>query len=400
MVNFRNHFEILIFIQVNFGYKNSVFFLICFREKRKVYSMPCQSITDFYSELIQNTLKNYRQGCVNPIQPPVSDFFALFYNDWQTFIETKLSLTDQRFLHRLEKIRTKGLNAARQGDLIKAEQHFKMARTRLQLDKLSAQTSLLVKSSLERSEAYLDYRLGDFDKARNRTFEILETYVFLEREYGYEILFLRRIQLLCNLVQLEAGCMRYEYAIKLASQLLSYLEGRLEVLPFPGNWGREPVMRQSLELMAATFALVTCEVAKILVGKNHQLTKELFTMISFNLQLQTNNNCYCHPRSYSWLLVKQAFVNQDIPKFLELTANFLVEGRADTPLLWYAAIIDLVILCDEIELTEFQLMKQEILKDSVNWEDCPQKFMQVIEEIQNSKRQANKIQNIKPLPDE
>ncbi len=341
-------------------------------------SIPCQPITDFHTELIQNTLKNFRQGCLKPIQAPVSDFFVLFYNDWQIFIKTKLSLTDQYLLNNLEKIRTKGLNAARQGELIKAEQHFKMARTRLTLDKLSAQTSLLAKSSLERSEAYLDYRFGDFDKARNRTFEILENYVFLEREYGYEILFLRRLQLLCNLVQLEAGCMHYEEAIKLAYQLLSYLEGRLEVLPVPGDWGRERVLRQSPELMAATFAFVTYEIAKILVAKNHDLVNKLFTIVSFNLQLQVNNNCHCHPRSYSWLFVKQAFANKDIPKFLELAAKFLAEGRADTPLLWYATVIDLVMLCDELELPESQLIKQEILKDSIKWEDCPQKFLRVI----------------------
>ena len=341
-------------------------------------SMPCQPITNFNSELIQSTLKSYRQSCVKPIEPPVTDFFALFYNDWQTFIESQLSLTDQWFLNNLETIRTRGLNAARQGNLIKAEQYFELARTRLKLDKLSNIGSSLFKSALERSEAYLDYRLGDIDKARNRTFNILETYVLLEKEYGYEILFLRRLQLLCNLVQLEAGCKRYEYAIELSSQILSYLEGKLEVLPFPGNWGRDRVMRQSPELMAATFALVTCEVAKILVEKNHQLVKKLFAIVSSNLQLQVNNNCYCHPRSYSWLLVKQAFVNKDIPKFLELVASFLGEGRADIPLLWYTTVIDLVSVCDEFRLPESQLMKQEILEDSVNWKDCPQKFLSAL----------------------
>lgn len=341
-------------------------------------SIPCQSITNFNSELIQNTLKNYHIGCVKPIEPPVTDSFALFYKNWQTFIENQLSLTDQKLFNRLETIRVKGLNAARQGDIIKAEEHFEIARTRLKLDKLSTLSSLLLNSALERSEAYLNFRLGDFDKARNRTFKILETYTFLEKEYGYEILFLRRLQLVCNLVQLEIGCIRYEYAINLASQLLSYIEGKLEVLPLPGDWGSERIMRQSPELMAATFALVTCEVAKILVGKKHQLVKELFAIASFNLQLQANNKYYCHPRSYSWLLVKQAFVDKDIPKFLELAANFLGEGRADTPLLWYATVVDLVSVCDELKVAESQLIKQEILKDSVNWKDCPQKFISAL----------------------
>ena len=356
--------------------------------------MSCQSVTNVYSELIQNTLTSYRQGFIKPLEPPASDCFALFYEDWQTFIENLFSPTEQKLFNKFEIIRTNGLNAARQGNLIKAEKYFKIARTKFNLEQLSPPKSLLFLSALERSEAYLDCRLGDFDKARNRTLKSLETYVYLEQECGYDIFFLRRFQLLCNLVQLEAGNMNYQKAIELASELLSYFEGNLETLPFPGDWGRERIMGQSQELMAATFALVTCEIAKILVTKNHQLTQELWEIVQFNLQLQTNNNCYCHPHSYFWLLVKQAFANKDVSKFLNLVAQFLVEGRTDTPLLWYATVIDFVKLVNELELPEVELIKQEILKDSVNWKDCPPKFRHVLElDLKNEDKKTPAVLN-------
>ncbi len=341
-------------------------------------SQPSHSTANYYIELIQNTLESYRLGYVKRIQITQNDFGKLFYDDWQTFIETRLPLTDQWLLNRLDKIRIRGLNAARQGDLITAEQYFTSARVRLQLDKLSPQGSLLYKSSLERAQAYVDYRRGDFDQARNRTSEALAAYVFLEEEYGYEILFLRRLQLVCNLVRLEARCLCYERVIELACQILSYLEGTSEVLPIPGSWGRERVACQSPELVAATFALVTGEVAEILAGKDRQLVSDLFAVASGHLHLQASNNRHCHPGAYSWLLVKQAFVNNDVPKFLELASHFLAEGRADIPLLWYATVIDLVRLCNELNLPNIELVKQEIAREAVTWEYCPQKFFALL----------------------
>ncbi len=347
-------------------------------ENRTVYSQQSHSTANSYIELIQNTLENFQRGYAKPIQITQNVFGNLFYDDWQTFIETQLPLTDQWLLNRLDKIRIRGLNAARQGNLITAEQHFTAARVRLQLDKLSPQGSLLYKSSLERAQAYVDYRRGHFDQARNRTSEALAAYVFLEEEYGYEILFLRRLQLVCNLVRLEARCLCYEHAIELACQVLSYLEGTSEVLPIPGSWGHERVACQSPELVAATFALVTGEVAEILAGKDRQLASNLFAVASDHLHLQANDNRHCHLGAYSWLLVKQAFVNNDVPKFLELASHFLAEGRADIPLLWYATVIDLVRLCDELNSPNVEFVKQEVAREAVTWEYCPQKFLPLL----------------------
>lgn len=361
-------------------------------------SQPSHSTANSYIQLIQNTLENFQRGYAKPIQITQNVFGNLFYDDWQTFIETRLPLTDQWLLHRLEKTRIRGLNAARQGDLITAEQHFTAARVRLQLDKLSSQGSLLYKSSLERAQAYVDYRRGDFDQARNRTSEALATYVFLEEEYGYEILFLRRLQLVCNLVRLEARCLCYERAIELACQVLSYLEGTSEILPIPGSWGRERVACQSPELVAATFALVTGEVAEILAGKDRQIVSDLFAVAPDRLHLQANGNRHCHPGAYSWLLVKQAFVNNDVPNFLELASHFLAEGRADIPLLWYATVIDFVRVCDELNPSNVELVKQEIAREAVSWECFPQKFLPLLGICPKNERtqESEVLKNPKP----
>mgnify|MGYP000678064456 CR=1 FL=1 len=340
--------------------------------------MPSQLITVSYGELIRTTLEHYWRGCAKPIQITLASSGNLLSHKLQTLIKTRLPVTDQLLMHRFRGARIRGLMAARGGDLVRAEQLFVAARALLELNKLSPEGTLLYKSFQQKAESYLDYLRGDFDQARKRTTEALEINVVLEEEYGYELLFLDRIQLVHNLVRIDARCMCFERAIELACQILSYLEGASKVLSNPDLRGYEFVAHQSPELVAAMFAQVTSEIALILAGKNRQVDRDLFAVASTNLQLQTNSNCHCHPRSYAWLLVKQAFVSNDIVMFLERASHFLAGGRSDTPLLWYATVIDLVALCKELDLPDSEFVKQVIAKEAASWEYLPQKFFPLL----------------------
>lgn len=339
-------------------------------------------MSDSYGELIWTTLEHYRQGCAKPIQiPPESSGKYLEYllgYKLQTLMKSRLSLTDQLLMGRSANARSQGLIAARRGQLVTAKQLFAKARAPLQSGKLSPEGSLLHKSFLEPAEAYLDYRCGDFDRARMRISEALAIDVVLEEEYGYEILFIHRLHLVHNLVRIEARCICFDRAIELACQLLSYLKGASEVLPLPVPWGSERVARLPPELVAVIFAQVTNEVALILAGKNRQLARDLFAVVVRHMQLQADGNCHPYPRAHVWFLVKQAFVSNDVATFLEIASHFLAEGRADTPLLWYATVIDLVALCDDLDLPDSELVRREVAKEAVTWEYFPQKFFPLL----------------------
>ncbi len=337
-----------------------------------------QSITHSYSKLLQTTQEHYRRGCTKSIQVTPEISGDSFNHKLQTFTENCLPLIDQLLIRRFGNARSRGLIAARRGDFVVAEQFFVAARALLELDKLSPDGTLLYKSFLEQAEAYLDCRRGDFDQARSRTFEALAIDMVLEEEYGYEVLFMHRIQLVHNLVRIDAWCMHLDSAIELAYQILSYLEGSLEVLPIPGLWGYERVARQLPELVAAMFAQVTREVALILAGKKRQVVRDLFAVASINIQLQANSDYHCHLQSHAWLLVKQAFASNDVATFLERASQFLSKGRADTPLLWYTIVIDLIALCDEFDFPDSELFRQEVCRDAATWEYLPQKFASLL----------------------
>ncbi|MEH1770950.1 MAG: hypothetical protein ACYTXE_29785 [Nostoc sp.] len=281
-------------------------------------------------------------------------------------------------MHKFDNALQRGLIAARRGGLNAAEQAFAAARLLLQLNKLSNEGGMLYQSFLEQAEAYLDYRRGEFEQARNRIYQALEINLILEDKYGYEMAFFGRIQLVHNLVRIDAGCMEFNRAIKLAFQILGYLEGTLDVLPISGNWDYERVKRQRPEFVAAMFAQVTGEIAIILAGKNCQFVSDLLTFGSNYMPISFNQNHHCHPQAYAWLLVKQAFINNQVGTFLERASNFIAEGRGYTPLLWYATLADLVALCNELALPESNLLKQEIVKDATSWKNISRKFLALL----------------------
>lgn len=333
---------------------------------------------DVYNELLETTLKHYRLGCTKPIMFALGKYGDLFTHTLYMQMKSRLPQKDQVLMQQAANARENAVMAVRRGELVTAERLFAEARVPLESNSLSPESRLLHKSFLEQAEAYLDYHNGDFDRVYTRTSVALAIDVVLEKEYGYEILHIHRIQLLHNLVRTEARHMCFERAIELASQLLAYLEGALEVLPFSGFWGSEYVVRQPKEVVAATFAQITSEVAVILAGKNPQLASSLLAVFKHNIQLQAHGSHHGHPRAYAWFLLKEAFVGNDIATFLERASHFLAEGRADTPLLWYATVVDLVALCSDFDEPCKRIVKQEVALNAASWKFLPQRFFALL----------------------
>lgn len=335
-------------------------------------------MSNSYSDIIRTTLKHCQRGSEKPIQLPPDNLDTSLSRKLVTIMESRLPVRDNLLLRWCQNALHQGLVAARRGQLVTAEQLFAKASAPLQSDTLSTEGGLICKSFHEVAEAYLDYRRSAFDQARTRLFEGLAIDVVLEEEYGYELLYVHRLQIGLHLVRIDAQCMRFDRAIDLACRLLSHLEGASEVLPLPGSWGSERVALLSPDLVAALFVQITGQVALILAGKNRQVARDLFAIAAHHMQLQSDGNCHCHPRVHAWLLVKQAFVGNDVATFLERASHFLAEGRANTPVLWYATVVDLVALCVDLDLPNSESVRREIASNAVKWEHLPQPFFPLL----------------------
>jgi hypothetical protein len=327
-----------------------------------------------YGEILEATLRNYRVGCSKPIQFTLTKYGDLFNEILQSQIQERLSPTDKIFITQSANFRNQAVMAVRRGEFAIAEELFAKLRG-IKPNTLSNEASLLNRSFLEQAEAYLDYRRGDFNRVYTRTDEALAIDTVLEKNYGYEIMHIHRIQLLHNIVRTEARNLRFDRAIELAFQLLGYLEGTFKILPFLGAWGSEYVARQPLEVVAATFSQIISEIAVILAGKDRQIARNLLSANYIKLKADSLRS---HPQAYAWIRLKQAYVDNNIPLFLGQASDFLAGGRADTPFLWYATIVDIVTLCEDLELKESEQFKQQVAKDAMKWEFVPERFFPLL----------------------
>jgi hypothetical protein len=277
------------------------------------------------------------------------------------------------------KARMQGLFAARRGHLATAAQQFGEAREIIHSGRLSLESELICKSFQAAAEAYLDYRGSAFDHARSRVHEALAIDVVLVEEYGYEILHLHRVQLVHNLMRIDARCSRFENCIDLGCRLLNHLEGSSEILPGPGPWHSEQITSLPPEIVTAMFAQVTSEIALLLAGKDNQSAQGLFAVAADHAQLEATENCHLYPRAHAWFGIKQAFLSSEIGTFLDRASQFFTDGRGDTPVLWYTTAVDLATLCDDLGLPESELVRTQIISDGRTWESMPPKIGRLLD---------------------
>jgi hypothetical protein len=348
-------------------------------------------MSKFYSELLESDLletvlhqyQNSRRQTASAVRQgdPFSD-------ELYARIENRLSLSEQLLLHRALSDRDAALLAVRTGQLAMANQLFAEARRALHSNALSQEGKLLHQSLLYQSETYLDYRQGEFALVRSKTETALSIDILLEDHYGYDLFHLHRIQLLHNLVRTDARCQDYDRALELAGQILGYLEGQREDVPMSNAWGSERMARQPVELVRMMIAQITSEIALILASQKPEQAYSLFQIATRDLLDvgKVDRSQIPMPldrHSHDWLHLKQAFLNRDYATFLTQTCSFLEVGRSQSPLLWYAVVVDLLRLCDqlcnELDCPMAKRLQQEIVRDALEQEQTiPLKFRSLI----------------------
>jgi hypothetical protein len=316
-------------------------------------------VTDLYQDLLQQLLTKYRQGRDRPI---LIESVSL---DEDKIVSKALPDQDRLLIGKFENARIRGVLAARRKQLDTARHLFAAARSLLDANLLSDAGQLLFESSVEQGESFLDCRDGNFEQARQRTFYSLALDQELEDCYGYDHLILHRIQQVQNLSRIEAYDHQPKRAMKLVLEVLGYLDGRLDQLSVQGKWGYDRIARQAQSGVVKMFIQVTGEIALIMAGMNCCTAGELFTDVAEEL-LMPNYQHSCHPHTYSWLLVKQAYSRGDLDRFLILAADFLAQRSAGMGLLLYSTLVDLIIVCDRLKSPAAIDLKQEIIGDVMN----------------------------------
>ncbi|MEH2033209.1 MAG: hypothetical protein V7K67_26875 [Nostoc sp.] len=337
-------------------------------------------MTTAYNELIQVAFKNYRQGLKQLKQINFKNAGDSITQKAHEIIKSRLSLEEQLVMSQFTLALNQGLAVAREQKFIVADRFFAESQGYLGTKTLSTEASLICQSFQEAAQAYLDYRQDNFEDAQKHILKALDVDILLEENYGYNqlVIHAHRLEMIINLSRIHFRAMNFEYAMDLAGCTLSYITGILPVLPFSGEWSLELVALLPPELAKAHLQTITSEIVLTLVGTNRQVAHHLFKLAARYLLSGNHGNCHYQSGIHAWFLVKEAFIDNNVPKFLELASQFLEAGGSDTPLLWYATVIDLVTMCEEVDFSDLELVKQEIVQDATRWEYLPAKFSSLL----------------------
>jgi tetratricopeptide (TPR) repeat protein len=325
-------------------------------------------------DLLHTVLVAFQQGIKKPIQNTSETSGEAFYRALQATTEARLPLKEQLLVHKCREKSKQGLHAARRGHLATAKQLFEENRAIVSSKVYSLESRLICESFHKAAEAYLDYRCGNFDQARAHVHQALAIDFVLQEEYEYAILQLHRTQLAHNLMRIDARCERFENAMGLGCRLLSYLEGSSERLPGPRPWRSVKIVSLSAGLGAGMCNQITGEIALILAGRSYQDARNLFAIVEPHAQMEATSNCHHYPQAHAWLRIKQAFLCNEVERFLKASSQFFADGRVDTPILWYASAVDLIALCARLKLPEAESVALQVARDILGCASLPQVF--------------------------
>jgi hypothetical protein len=322
------------------------------------------------TSLVINILDSYQQMVGNLREGITNVKVVTDLQSGQNIVEESFSVKEKLLMHGFSNARNRGLLAARRGELKAAAYYFEIAQTPLYKKELSYASALLFESFLEQARSYLLCKSGEFEQAQISINKSISNDIALEQHSSAMDLTLHRIQLIHNLVRLEAYCGNIDYAVELACQILRYLSGTSESIAVMGDWGYQRVKNQPHDDVSAMFVQVAGELAIILAGKTRQSKKIQLNILS---QISVSDSECCHRTAAKWLLLQQQLADNNTKDFFCQLSDFLWDCKAESALLSSSALIDLVILCEELQLDIIADVKQQISKDADLWQNLPNK---------------------------
>jgi hypothetical protein len=332
-------------------------------------------MTPSLEQLFKQGLFSYRAGRTKPPHVSAAASGAGFDHQLENLIASRLSLDHQLLMRTSARARARALVAARKNNLIVARQALEESSTILLTSSLSSEAMYITSSFHNAVAAYIHYKHGRFDEARQHVLQALQTDGILIKEYGYKILELHRIQLGHNLLRIKVAQRQPDEAAQLCANLLSYIEGDQDRWPIPDFKIDGCLSAIPRDLLAAMFNQITGESAILLAGATGDETATVFLPLLDFAERNTPTDCL-HTRAREWLSMKLCFLRKDRNAFLEQVAPFLQHGPGEIVLLWQASVIDLYECAESVDLIEALLLRKDIESDQSNWRPLPPQLRQ------------------------
>ncbi|CAM2006643.1 hypothetical protein [Acanthopleuribacter pedis] len=295
-------------------------------------------------DLLYDVYKAYRAGLLGWAKAEAPQKEPRFPELLQQALEARIPEDLRQVVRAMWDTNKAGLEAARHGELEEAAELFQQSRDTIEAPETKREIALLGLSSLEAAQAYLDYRHRDFQGAQNRVFAAMDADLELERQYGYRVLQLHRIQAAHNFMRVHLRSKRPAEAMRLGGAIVGYLEGRRRDLPVHHTWNRNNLTFTNT-LLSNMIAQVAKEAALALFDlENHEGWVPFYEGLQQNPEL-IDDAQVVHPKVFDWVKVRQARAQGDQTGYLKALIQFLTHTPQGISAIWYATLIDFMNDC-------------------------------------------------------
>jgi hypothetical protein len=327
-------------------------------------SYPAGSELD---SLLIRVFNAYRQGLRRlpqvPSVMPSRDFESL------TFLGTlgRMPPEHRLILRDLYRICGAGLGAAREGRLEDAMDYYGMARE--SLGRLESGTArFLGESKYQAWVAYLEFRRGDPEQARERLDHAMDADLELERT-GLSVMQMHRIQQGHNLARMDFRLGHRDSAVRLTGMLLAYMEGQTHELPYHRDWRSRSLQAVPRSLRQAMIHQVLGETAGYIVTGDTP-RQEWRGLVETARPCRDPETAIFPQAQYAlWAQYERLRNNQE--QYLRNLERFFSSGIRHCHFLWYAVLIDLVDFCREVDTRHSRQVWDVLLRDSAKWKGLP-----------------------------
>jgi hypothetical protein len=319
------------------------------------------------TRLFAEAILGYRQGKMTPIMMSAGAAGDLYRALAQGLIQERLSAADHAQYLVVRDLSRQAVELATQARYEAARQAFGQATTYLQERSESEEVHLLGQSWIDQGEAYLAVRLQQWCRARQRLQSAMAAETALEEQYGYALFHIGRVHLGHLLLRVEAGSGNAPVAVDLAQQIVEYVLGQRDGLPFGHGWSTAHAAQTPAALRYAMLARIASEVGTVLALQPFEQAQTLLQRFPSWQQFDG------HPQLaeiYHWGQTKAAFLQGHTVNFLTHCAAFLHAGRRETTL-WYATVLDLCRCSAAMRPAATAAFRLEVADDATHWQELP-----------------------------
>lgn len=301
---------------------------------------------------------------------PQSVRLSAFDDQLKTILASRC--TREEFLHygRFKQQRREGLKAAREGKFLVARSAFDLARGCLRkID--TAEARLVGASSYLAAIAYLQYQQLKPGQARRLVERALAIDVRLESDFALEIMYAHRIQLVHNLVRVEARLGSARAAIDLGVTLLEQLEGRINASPTSHPWDQGDHRKVDATQRRLLFNLVISDIALLQLQAGAHLTEEASAIYQRHLAYCSEEQRELFADGHAWLILRVNLKSFTIPESLNLASEYLEKGVRDIPILWYETAMSAALQLRNSDEPEARHLGEKILAEGAQLPFAP-----------------------------